>query len=53
MNGKINFVKTYPFNENYHLEANMRENSMKVKPNPIQKVNTNVENGSLRINILV
>lgn len=53
MNNVINFVKVYPVNDYMHLEASAKENSLKVKPNPVQGVKANIENGSLKIDILV
>lgn len=53
MKNVVNLVKHYPVNEYIHLEAGLKEHSLKVKPNPVQKVKTDFEAGSLRINILV
>ncbi len=53
MNKVINFVKVYPVNNYIHLESSAKENTLKVKPNPIPNVKSNVENGSLKIDILV
>lgn len=53
MNNVINFVKVYPVNDYMHLEASAKENALKVKPNPVQSVKANLENGSLKIDILV
>ncbi len=53
MNNVINFVKVYPVNDYMHLEASAKENALKVKPNPVQGVKANIENGSLKIDILV
>lgn len=53
MKNVINYVKTYPVNDYIHLESSMKQYSLKVKPNPVQNVKSSVENGSLKIDILV
>ena len=53
MKNVINYVKTYPVNDYIHLESSLKQYSLKVKPNPVQNVKSSVENGSLKIDILV
>jgi hypothetical protein len=53
MNNVINYVKVYPVNDYMHLESSAKENALKLKPNPVQSVKASVENGSLKIDILV
>lgn len=54
MKTAINYIKFYPLNDYLHLETSLKNQSIKIKPNHVQKIQTQfIDNGTYQINILV